>query len=357
MFTVMPYALPLRVPYRWAKGEHHERRGLLVRADLDGAVGWGEAAPAPHRDVDLPAYAAQARRLLAGLDPHDEAFGQQLDAHQPAARLRCGIMTAWLAARACRAGESLGATLARAQSLGRPPAARVPVNGLVTEATPAAAADRAVELHAAGHDTLKIKCGDDREGDVARVRAVREALPEARLRLDANEAWPAAWALRQLEAMAPFTVDYVEQPLPRTATPEELARLRARSPIPVALDESARDVDAVRRLLDAGAADVLILKSQRLGGPDRTLQAVRLAETAAVPCTVTASLETAVGHTTALHCAALLPEPVPPCGLGMARFFAHDVATGPVSRHGWMQVPTVPGLGLTDVTPPQRSYA
>lgn len=352
MFTVIPYALPLRVPYRWAKGEHHERRGLLVRLDLDGVVAWGEAAPAPHRAVGLPAYAGEARRLLEGLDPRHEAFGQQLDTRHPPARLRCGVMTAWLAARACRAGESLGAALGRAEHLGRPPAARVPVNGLVTEATPESAADRALELHAAGHGTLKVKCGDDREGDVARVRAIREALPEARLRLDANEAWPAAWSLRQLEAMAGFDVEYVEQPLPRTATPTEFAQLRARSPIPVALDESARDLDTIRQLLDAEAADVLILKSQRLGGPDRTLQAVRLAETAAVRCTVTASLETAVGHAAALHCAALLPEPIPPCGLGMARFFAHDVATGPVSERGWMQVPTAPGLGVTDVTPP-----
>lgn len=65
-------------------------------------------------------------------------------------------------------------------------------------------------------------------------------------------------------------------------------------------------------------------------------------------CTITNSLETAVGVTTALHIASLHPAPIPDCGFGTSRFFAEDVATPPTIVDGRMAVPAAPGL---DVVP------
>ncbi|MDD9916585.1 MAG: hypothetical protein OXT01_18195, partial [Rhodospirillaceae bacterium] len=70
----IPYDLPLRIPYRWAKGEQLTRGGLLARCDLDGAVGWGEMAPPPHETVDGPARVAEAQTVVNGLDPRDDNF-------------------------------------------------------------------------------------------------------------------------------------------------------------------------------------------------------------------------------------------------------------------------------------------
>lgn len=340
-----PYALPLRTPYRWAKGQHDERRGLLVRLERAGATGFGEAAPAPHRRVDLSAYVAQAQALVTGLDVEDDAFVGALDARRPPSRLRCGIVTAWLSASAGAEGRSLARRLAPP---GVEPAAHVPVNGLVTEEDPDHAAERAAELVAAGLTTLKVKCTADRPLDLARVRAVRQAAPQARLRLDPNESWPPEWALAHLEDLAEHRIDYVEQPLPRGQPFGAFAELRTHSPVRVALDESARDLPAIAAILSAGAADVLILKAQRLGGPDRTVAAITAATAAGVDCTVTASLETAVGLTMALQCASLLPAPIPPCGIGTARFFTTDLAPPPPLEHGVMAVPSSPGLGLVE---------
>jgi len=344
MITFEPYALPLRTEYRWAKGVHYERCGLIARVEVDGHVGWGEAALSPHKPVNGYALKAEGEALVAGLNPEDPSFLKQVDARSPAPRLRCAVSTAWLSARAAARGVSLGYLLAGGT---RAPAAEVPVNGLITEAEAGAAAERAQELVGQGMGTLKIKCDADPKSNTERVRAIRNAVPEARLRLDANEAWEHRWALSHLEELTPFDIDYVEQPFPHETELEILASLRAESPIPIALDESLRSVDAVGAILDAEAADVLILKAQRLGGPDRAAEIVRMSESEGVQCTVTASLETAVGLTMALHCASLLPPPISPCGLGTARFLASDLALPPEVANGRMVVPKQPGLGVS----------
>jgi len=91
---------------------------------------------------------------------------------------------------------------------------------------------------------------------------------------------------------------------------------------------------------------VLVLKPPRLGGPDRTVEVIDAAANAGLRSVVTASLETAIGLTVALHCGALLPVPIPPCGIGTARFLARDLAPPPPIREGFMAVPDAPGLGI-----------
>lgn len=358
MIALHPYALPLAVPYRWAKGEQRERVGFLARCERDGAVGWGESAPPIHLKLDPHALVAAARRLLEGLDDRDPRFLAALDARDPDPRLRCAIATAWLAAGAAAAGVPLGRFVAGPHE---PVAAVVPVNGLVTEALPDAAAARAAALVAQGHRTLKIKCTADRAGDRARVAAVRAAATAARLRLDANESWAPEWSLAHLADLAAFDIEYVEQPLPSDHGADAQAAYRRQSPIKVALDESATDLPAIAALLDAGAADVIILKPQRAGGPDRAKAIIDLCRARGVRVTVTVSLETAVGATAALHVASLLPAPLPDCGLAMGRFLARDVAAAPELEDGRMIVPTVPGLGIDAVdldatlsAPPRR---
>ncbi len=346
MLDARPYRLPLRVPYRWSKGVEHARAGLIVRCAVDGAVGWGECAPAPHEPVDGPAYAAECRALVAGLDPASDSFLPALDARGAGDRLRCGIATAWFSARAAARGQGLAAHLAEVLGgPGRRPAPAVPINELVTDAEPDAAAARALAAQGAGQDMVKVKCTEARDLDLARVAAIRAACPDIGIRIDPNESWSPNWAAEQLNAMAAFGIDYCEEPLPRGTAPQVYASLRQQTAVPIALDDSVRSADHARRIIDLGAADVLILKAPRLGGPDRTLAVIDLAADAGPRVVVTASLETSVGLHAALHLAALLPAPVPPCGLGTARFFAADVAAPPPLVDGAMTLPALPGLG------------
>ncbi len=343
-----PYQLALTEPYLWAKGRDVKREGLLVRCALAGRVGFGEVAPPPHLGLsrEVSDEAGTLLRALRETESLSDAW-TVLDAPGLSSRARCGAATALLAA------EAAGASMPLRYYLGLDARARlqsgtlrddVPVNGLLTDREPAAIARRAERLATEGLTTLKIKCGADEALDTARVAAVRAALPAAVLRLDANEAWSAE-PLRYFRAFAPFKPAYIEQPVAASATPAELAAAAREAPCPIFLDESAFDWPAIEALLDAGAGTGVVLKPQRLGGPDRTLSVAVALAARGVPYVITNSLESAVGLWAAAQTAAAAPKLALPCGLATARYFASDLAQPPVLVAGKLLLNQQPGLG------------
>lgn len=209
----------------------------------------------------------------------------------------------------------------------------VPVNATVP-AVPAAQVDR-VLARFDGCRTAKVKVaqsGQRLADDVARVRAVRAALgPEGRLRVDANGAWNLDEAEHAVHALAPFDLEYVEQPC---ASIPELAELRRRIGylgIPVAADESVRRQSDPLAVAAAGAADILVLKAQPLGGVHRALA---LAAQAGLPAVVSSALDTSVGLSMGVTLAAALPQLDHDCGLGTAALLAADVAAPALMPEG-----------------------
>jgi O-succinylbenzoate synthase len=189
----------------------------------------------------------------------------------------------------------------------------------------------------AGYEAVKVKMRAPEDLDV--VARVRNAVgPDIALRVDANGAWDVDTALALLAPLARLGVELVEQPV---ATLEELARVRRRSPIPIAADESVRGIDDARRLRALDAADAIVLKVQPLGG---VRAALRVAEEAAVPAIPTSMMETSIGLGAGLALACALPELPFACGLGTARHLAADVTNDSL-------VPVGGRLVLRAVTP------
>ncbi|WP_295839852.1 o-succinylbenzoate synthase [uncultured Microbacterium sp.] len=187
-----------------------------------------------------------------------------------------------------------------------------------------------------GCRTVKVKvaeAGQSLADDIARVRAVREAMgPEGRVRIDANGAWNVDEAERAVHALAEFDLEYVEQPC---AEVEELAQLRERIAyldIPVAADESVRKAADPLRVARAGAADLLVVKAQPLGG----VHAARgIVSEAGLPVVVSSALDTSIGLSMGVALAASLPQLDYDCGLGTASLFTADVVASPlVAREG-----------------------
>lgn len=222
---------------------------------------------------------------------------------------------------------------------------RVEVNGIVPALAPAAAAERAV---ASGCRTIKIKVagpGSSLDADVARVAAVRAALPQARLRVDANGAWSLAQARAAISELAQFGLEYAEQPC---ATVDDLARLRLLDlGVPIAADESIRRADDPLKVKRAGAADVAVLKVQPLGGAANCL---RLVEELGLPVVVSSAVETSVGLAMGVALAAALPELPYACGLETQRLLAADVVATPLRPvAGWLPVgPVTPDPELLE---------
>ncbi|MGH7856607.1 MAG: mandelate racemase/muconate lactonizing enzyme family protein, partial [Candidatus Binatia bacterium] len=257
----------------------------------------------------------------------------------PAAR--CALDTALLDLVARRQGSTVTECLGGAE-------VELDVAALLTGDSPDELAAEAALRVAAGYRCLKIKVGGrPPAAERRRVAAVRVSSgSDVALRLDANRSWSAEEARRTLAELAPFAIDFLEEPL-RTPRPLELARLR-REGAPIALDESVASGEDLSRYLDAGAADAIVLKAARVGGPTPVLALARLGQTAGLRVVVTDSIESSVGRSAAVHLAAALPEPHAAVGLGGAMLLERDVlADG--APPGARVSPRGPGLGVTPV--------
>jgi o-succinylbenzoate synthase len=211
----------------------------------------------------------------------------------------------------------------------------VPVNVTV----PTVAPERAHALVAgSGCDTAKVKVGT--RDDEARVEAVRAALgPRGRIRIDANGSWDVATAARRIRALARYGLEYAEQPV---ATLEEMAELRRRVDVPLAVDESLRTAPDPERLDVSEAADLVVLKVAPLGG---VRAALRVADACGLPAVVSSALETSVGLAAGVALAAALPELPFACGLGTATLLAADVCDDPLVPVAGALAPRRPAVG------------
>lgn len=207
----------------------------------------------------------------------------------------------------------------------------VPVNATV----PAVGADQVPAMLARfdGCTTAKVKVAERGQGladDLDRVAAVRTAMGQAaRLRVDANGGWSVDDALTALARLAPYGLEYAEQPC---ATVEEMVDLRnalARNGIdvPLAADESIRKADDPVRVARLGAADLVVVKVAPLGGVQRALEII---DDCRLPAVVSSALDTSIGISAGIALAAALPQLEHACGLGTVGLFTDDVASPPL---------------------------
>ena len=258
--------IPMRRAFGIAGGAQELARNVLVEITLaSGVRGWGEAAPLPPFNGETQAEAlaavAKAGPELVGEDVRAwRRLAERIWSLSSSASASCALETAVFDALARANGTSLHLHFGGAEQ------------ELVTDITittgTAEDASRDALAHAA-FSTLKIKVGG-REGhdvdlDVARVLAVSAARSDARLLLDANgglsmdEALHLARELRRRGVVPAL----FEQPI-APGSWEAFAEVRAKSGLPVAIDESvtqAEDVIAAHRAGAADAANVKLMKS------------------------------------------------------------------------------------------------
>lgn len=198
---------------------------------------------------------------------------------------------------------------------------RIPVNATVPAVDPATAHEI---VATSGCGTAKVKVADHPDSmseDIARLEAVRDALPDGQVRIDANAVWDVDTAVAAIPVLdrAAGGLEYVEQPC---ATIDELARVRRKVTVRIAADESIRRAEDPMKVAVAGAADVAVIKCTPLGGVRRAL---RVAEACGLPVVVSSALETSVGLSAGLALAGALPELDFACGLGTLSLLDGDV--------------------------------
>ncbi|MCE1199093.1 MAG: dipeptide epimerase [Marinilabiliales bacterium] len=211
---------------------------------------------------------------------------------------------------------------------------------------PSKMAEDALKIVRAGFPVIKIKLGGSYERDMERVGKIRTAVgPDIPLRIDANQGWDTATAIRLLRDLHPFGIEHCEEPIPKWNF-LELPAVRQQSLIPLMADESCNDHHDAARLIHLGACDQLNIKLGKSGGLFKALKIIELAEEAEMELQVGGFLESRLGFTASAHLALKSPNIIY-FDFDTPLMFTEDPVSGGIQygRNGNIALPDGIGLG------------
>jgi len=201
----------------------------------------------------------------------------------------------------------------------------------------------------AGFRTFYLKVGsDDPRVDVERVAAIRDgAGADAKIRVDANEAWSASAAIRILHEMNAYGIELAEQPISGRNLPE-MAYVRQRLPMPLLANEASWTRWDQLEVIRHAAADVLSVDNQMDGGLLNLKRSAGMAEAAGLPVLKHSLGELGVAMYAAAHVMAATPN-FTCANQGYASLLTDDIVAGasPLPYvDGCLEVPDAPGIGV-----------
>ena len=343
-------AIPLRGRYHWAIGAPEGFNTVLLEVHTDdGVVGYGEAL-GTRSAVAAEAVIRSVEHLLLGEDPFRVEYllatmyrsGAWTNQRHFANQSFAGIeMALW---DIC--GKALGQPVYNL--FGGKIHQSIHWFGFLQGGDPATLAADARRYVERGFDLLYLKIGQQAEQDLAAVRAVRDAVGDGpRLRVDANEAWDRHTAVNMIRQLAPFKIDWVEQPLP-AGDIAGAADLRRQVDIPIALDQAlftdTEVLDAVRR----DACDIIVIGFHETGGLLPLKKAAAIAAAASLKINRHGCLgETGISTLAALQILSTIPN------LADGNQVMHELSVEDTLvdslldiKDGRTVVPDRPGLGI-----------
>ncbi|MDT8344497.1 MAG: N-acetyl-D-Glu racemase DgcA [Thermohalobaculum sp.] len=257
-------SFPIAGTFTISRGSRTEAVVLEARLSVGGATGRGECVPYARYGETVESVTAQIEGLRSALASGLDRAG--LQSALPAGAARNALDCAFWDLEAKRAGRRVW-QLAGLSA----PGPEITAYTLSLDAPDAMRAKAAQHAH---RPLLKIKLGGGAE-DIARLQAVREGAPAARIIIDANEGWTAASYAEIAPVILALGVEMVEQPLPAG---DDAALATIARPLPVCADESCHDRASLPGL--AGKYDMVNIKLDKTGGLTEAL-ALRAAAEAA----------------------------------------------------------------------------
>ena len=341
----------LRFRFETSFGVEQDLRKLLVTLVADGVEGYGEftggVVPGYSSETTDTAWVAlesfivprivgrsfaTAAQLLAALAPvrgHDMAVAAVESAFWDVQARALGVPL-WQLLGGVRTEIPVGASIGIQPSLD--------------------ATVRVAEAHAAeGYKRLKFKIKPG--WDVGPLRAVRSALPDMPLTVDANSAYRLTDA-RVFEALDELGLDYIEQPLAFHDLLDH-AKLQELLTTPICLDESIHSAEDARKALEVGSGRVINVKVGRVRGhlEARRVHDVALAFGAPVWCG--GMLELGIGRAHNLQLSTLPNYTLPGDTASASRYWQNDVVEPVLDAvEGVQRVPDGPGIGVEPI--PER---
>lgn len=330
--VVKPFDLKLTTPFRISRHVQYTAANVLAEITHEGVTGLGEAAPSEHygeyRETVLATLALLANEL--GEDPFalDDIFNH---IHRQI-RLNPSAKAALDMALYDLVGKLLNVPVYKLLGLS---AAKTPRTSFTIGIdTPENMARKALE--AREYPILKIKVGT--KNDVANLKAIRE-VSNAVIRVDANTAWTPKEAVRAINELAEYNLEFVEQPV----APHDLAGLkyvREHVPLPIITDESSITVEDIPRV--AECTDGINIKLMKCGGLHHALKMIHVARAHNLSIMLGCMIESSLAITAAAHLSPLVDY----ADLDGHLLVDDDPYEGVEVVDGKLVLPTRPGLGV-----------
>lgn len=333
-------------PFRFSLGLLENAENILVRIHADnGLYGLGEGAPIWFIAGETQAIAFESAKvfaqLLIGKDPLDiEARLKEMDAflsHNTTAKSAFDMALYDLLGKV--AGLPLYQLLGGSKR-------ELHTDLTVGIDSPEAMARAALDIQQRGFPAIKVKLGTNRSDDVARIRAIRQTVGmDITVRVDANQGWDVPTAIATLNDLAPFNIQYCEEPIRRWNN-AGLKQVREHSPISITADETIFDHRDAFRLAAMGACDFFNIKLAKCGGIHNALKINAIAEAAGMKCMLGCMAETRLGLSAAAHFVSARPNVV---YVDLDSCFLHslDPVIGGITYNGSaITLPDTPGHGV-----------
>ena len=345
--------VPTIRPHKLSVATMNTQTLVLVRVRCDDGIdGWGEATTigglnygeeSPESiKTNIDTYIAP---LLLGMDASQvaKAMAKVRKTIQGNRFAKCAIETALLDAQARRLRVPLS------ELLGGRVRDALPVAWTLASGDTSRDIQEAEQmLESRRHRIFKLKIGLRAvEQDVAHVLAIKRALGErASVRVDVNQAWSEAEAVRGIAALEAGGIDLIEQPV-KAGNVAALARLKRRFDVAIMADEALHGPDDAMTLARADAADVFAVKITQSGGLLPANEVATVARLSGIGLYGGTMLEGGIGTAATAHLCATFAELAWDTELFGPLLLTREVLAEPlVYRDYMLQVPTGPGLGV-----------
>jgi len=339
------HTLNFKIPGKTSRGTLNEKISyyLLLHDTASGATGIGECSTLPDLSIDhIPSYAHKLQEVCSSITSGKAIHDLDLEKFPSIA---FGVETALQSLQ----NASLGANILFPSAFTRGEKG-IPINGLVWMGNRQQMEKQLMEKLEAGFTCVKLKIGAlDFHTELEILRNLRQTFSpsEIEIRVDANGAFAPKEALEKLERLAQFSIHSIEQPI-RQGQPEEMARLCAQSPIPIALDEELIGVAKADRLplLQQIKPQYIILKPSLIGGFAGSSSWIDAANHTNTGWWVTSALEGNIGLNAIAQWTFTLNSSMPQ-GLGTGQVFTNNIPSPLTIHHGRLHYDTATPWNLT----------
>jgi muconate cycloisomerase len=304
-----PLGIPFKQEYHWQTGVGRGATTILIEVETDeGATGIGESCTWFAAPAIVAAY-EDLQYIFLGQSPFDieRLFARAkhvayLDVTRRFGnRLFAGLeMALWdLIGKVC--GQPVH------RLMGGKAHDQIQYFGFVQGDTADELAASARRYAEAGYDVVYLKVGRGQEADMENVAAVRDAIGDRRLRLDANEAWDTLTAIRMIRMLSRFDPEMIEQPVPNQSL-EGLRQVKESVDIPIAADQCALTLGDVYEICRRRAADLIVIGPHESGGLLELKKIAAIAEAAGINICMHGVFETGITTCAANQVLAAIPN-------------------------------------------------